>query len=315
MCLNDILRDITQRVGRPNPPRPEPGVQQHPQQHYVNYHQQNPIIVPSTGPTFAPSHNTVYSNNNGSGQTAQGPQSFPPDRPTQRPSSSFTWGNLVTTDKRPSPLFARLLDAIFNFADRNHWPQNTEGLEPSKYAFLHEEMGYPLQGNPSKLYLQLATENHFPTPEATRNEALTILYRTFGFRFSIGQGEIPVLSRQGFHSAMLLDTLVDPTGQLSRFNHILSRRHAGILDPETNMPFPLASIPRASFPMGADQQKLLDQRNANSRFNAEFREYMAQLQGMQQQVHFATMNAMTPGYWIYGPYGRYEYHSTGGLNW
>lgn len=229
--------------------------------------------------------------------------------------AAFSWGSLINQDRTASALYLRLLDGIFNFADRSCQPQNSQGLEPAKSAALYDELGYPVQGNPSKSYLQLATQNGFPMPEAARNEMLTLYYDAFSFQYT-GQGAMPVLTRQGFHAAMVMDTLVDPAGHLNRLNHILSRHHANILDPTTNMPFPLNQIPRDAFPVSSDGQTIQNQRSRNVQFNAQFSLYLQNMQQMQQMKHFNTMAAMPNTYMVTRPGNGYgPGYVSGGWSW
>src|SRR5438552_3117402 len=138
-------------------------------------------------------------------------------------------------------------------------------------------MRWATRAKAAKNYLHFATENRFPMPEAARNEILTIYYTTFPLPFMTPQGAMPVLNRQGFHAAILTDSLVDPGGQLNRLNNVLSRHHARILDPQTNMPFPLTQIPREAFPASGDAQTQLMQRNQNVEFNSRLNAYQGDL--------------------------------------
>ena len=61
-----------------------------------------------------------------------------------------------------------------------------------------------------------------------------------------------MLTRDGFHTTMLWDTLGDPDIQCRRFNAFLAAHGTRLLDPLTGQPFPLLVIPRAAFPAGMD---------------------------------------------------------------
>jgi len=226
------------------------------------------------------------------------PATATPFQPGYPAANSFSWGNLINADKSPSPLFVRLLDAIFNFGDRTFQPQHTSGLEPAKSALLYDAMGYPLPGNPAKAYLQHAIENRFPMPEASRNETLTIYYSVFSLSFSTPHGAMPVLSREGFRAAILTDSLVNPGSQLGRLNHILARHHAQILDPATNAPFPLSQIPRDAFPSIGDAETQQWQRSKNVELNSQLSGYMGDLMKMQRWLHDTTMAGMSSGVWV-----------------
>jgi hypothetical protein len=48
----------------------------------------------------------------------------------------------------------------------------------------------------------------------------------------------PVLTREGFHTILLRDTILDPVVQCRRFNAFLATHGARVIDPETGRPFP-----------------------------------------------------------------------------
>ncbi|KAF7594181.1 hypothetical protein BBP40_010030 [Aspergillus hancockii] len=225
----------------------------------------------------------------------------PPQQQDFLPSTmppGFSWGSLITQSNQPTQLFTRLLDAIFNYLTSTP-PVNPSGFDPIKYSSVFAALMYSDNNNPVRRYFTLASQNHFPSPENFVNDAMTIYYRTNYIHYT-KKGTIPVLSREGFHTTMLRDTLGDPDVQWRRFNAFLATHGIYLLDPMTGQAFPILVIPRTSFPAGRDQRTWERQAQMNQDFNEELSDYLADLKGLNQQVHDDTMASMSSGAWVYG---------------
>jgi hypothetical protein len=222
---------------------------------------------------------------------------------------------LINSDKTASPLFNRFFDAIFNLGDATIAPQNTGAIEPAKAAVLFEAMAYAASNNTAKSFLQFATENRFPNPQATQNEATTMAWRVFGIPHTTTPSGISGLTREGFRAVVLRDTLMDPVVQLRRLNFFLTQNYARLIDPETRSTFPNAPIPPSALPTAGDPevQRAYQQREAI--MSAEFLQYQKTLMAVQINTHNATMDGLTPGYAVPNGLGGYNYHYTGGMNW
>jgi hypothetical protein len=297
----------------------QPGAQSQPIQYapHVGYQSVNPYAQPQIGtplPSGLPQHSgmpgisgtvPVYAPGFAIGAYGQAPIVLPP---------AFTWGSLITADKKASSIFNRLIDSIFYLADSLAAPQKTGYLEPAKAAVLYEALGYAKSNNIPNSLLQFATENRFPNPRATQNEAMEMNWRISGFPF-VSTASGPGLTREGFRATILMDTLIDPVTQLKRFNYFIGHNHTNLLDPETGLPFPLAVIPSESLPTVGDPVAQDLQRQKNAAFQAEFLQYQQILGRVQNQTHFSTMTAMTAGYYVPNTSGGYNYHHTGGMTW
>lgn len=245
------------------------------------YPYQQQEIVPSIAqpPSYLYSHSAVP-------QTAPSPQ---PNYSHSVSSEPFAWANLILTpSNQPSPLFTRLLDAIFScFLDGPH--QN--GLDPIRYASAFTALMYTDNENKPRYFFIFATQNHFPSPEGFVYDVMPIYYRCFNIRYTIENG-LPVLTREGFHAVMLRDTLGDPDTQCRRLNAFLATHGARVLDPATGRPFPTLVIPRSAFPLSSDPGTWQSAKQMNEAFNKELSVYLKDMRTMAQQLHGVTMNAI-----------------------
>ncbi|KAM5386907.1 hypothetical protein ACJZ2D_000200 [Fusarium nematophilum] len=232
-----------------------------------------------------------------------------------RGSVSFSWGRLINPDKSPSPLFTRLIDAIFNFGDASIAPQQTGVLEPEKAAKLYEWMAYADSNNYAKSFLNFAVQNNFPSPQARQSEAMAIVWRVFELEYTTTSTGTPALTREGFRAAMLMDSLVDPVIQLKRFNFVLGNNHGTLIDPATGAPFPTSTIPADALPAAGDQETQRVQAQKMAAVSAEYLEYQKGMMAAQNFKHQMTMDGLTAGYWVPNPYGGYQFQYTGGMNW
>lgn len=210
-------------------------------------------------------------------------QVFPP--PTMPP--AFAWDTLIAPSNQPTPLFTRLLDAIFTYFTITP-PTNPSGFDPIKYASVFTALMYSDNNNKVRRYFIFASQNRFPSPENFVYDIMPIYYRTNHIQY-IMQGILPVLTREGFHTTMLRDTLGDPEVQCRRLNTFLAAHGTRVLDPLTGQPFPSLAIPRAAFPADMDRGTWERQEQMNRAFNEELGKYLAELSRMGQSMHDGTM--------------------------
>lgn len=220
-------------------------------------------------------------------------QVFPP--PTMPP--AFTWDTLIAPSNQPTPLFTRLLDAIFTYFTSTP-PTDPSGFDPIKYASAFTTLMYSDADNKVRRYFIFASQNGFPSPENFVYDVMPIYYRTNRIQYTM-QGTLPVLTREGFHTTMLRDTLGDPDVQCRRFNMFLAAHGTRLLDPLTGQPFPSLAIPRAAFPAGMDQVTWERQEQMNRAFNEELGEYLAELRRVGRWTHDVTMAGMSSGVWVH----------------
>jgi hypothetical protein len=176
----------------------------------------------------------------------------------------FFWDNLILTpSNHPSPLFRRLIDAIFTYFNDS---SASQGLDPTKYASVFTALMYTVDENKPRYFFVFASNGRFPSPEGFVNDAKDMLYRSFGISYITRNGQ-PVLTREGFHQVMLRDTLGDPDVQCRRFNIFLEVHGQRVLDPATGLPFPTLVIPRSTFPHRNDPAVLQRAKHSNEEFN------------------------------------------------
>jgi hypothetical protein len=215
------------------------------------------------------------------------------DTPTQQ-----SWGPLITPSNQPTPLFTRLLDAIFTYFT-NIPPVDPTGFDPVKYASVFTALFYSDNNNLSRRYYMFATQNHMPAPEQFAYQALAIFYRTHHIQHTMN-GATPILTREGFHLMMLRDTLGDPGIQHQRFNAFLAVHGRDLVDPMTGGHFPPVPIPRDSLPRERDSQTWSSEAEMTRDFNAELGVYLEDLNRVAVWTHGVTMDSMSPGVWTSG---------------
>ncbi|KAL4755842.1 uncharacterized protein BDW70DRAFT_154642 [Aspergillus foveolatus] len=196
-------------------------------------------------------------------------------RHANEPAVQQGWGPLITASKQPTPLFTRLLDAIFTYFT-NVPPANPTGFDPVKYASVFTAMFYSDNNNHSRRYYMFASENHMPAPEQFAD---------------------------GFHLVMLRDTLGDPEIQYQRFNAFLAAHGGNLVDPMTGRRFPSVPIPRDSVPREMDSETWSREAQMTRDFNEEFGVYLEELDRIGGWRHGVTMASMVPGVWVNGYLG------------
>ncbi|KAL3440235.1 hypothetical protein BJX65DRAFT_316770 [Aspergillus insuetus] len=220
------------------------------------------------------------------------------DTPTQQ-----SWGSLITASNEPTPLFTRLLDAIFTYFT-NTPPVEPRGFDPAKFASVFTALLYSDNNNLARRYYIFATENRMPAPEQFAYQAMAIFYRTHHIQH-IMNGATPVLTREGFHLMILRDTLGDPETQHRRFNAFMSAHGRELVDPMTGQRFPSVAIPRDSFPRDMDSETWSREAEMTRAFNEELGVYLEELKRAADWRHDVTMASMSPGVWV-SWYPRYS---------
>ncbi|OJJ96293.1 hypothetical protein ASPACDRAFT_125852 [Aspergillus aculeatus ATCC 16872] len=219
-------------------------------------------------------------------------------RHADEPAAHQGWGPLITDSKQPTPLFTRLLDAIFIYFT-NTPPVDSRGFDPVKYASVFTALFYSDNNNLSRRYYMFASENHMPAPEQFAYQAMTIFYRTHDIQH-VMNGHAPVMTRDGFHLIMLRDTLGDPEIQYQRFNAFLAAHRGDLVDPMTGRRFPSVPIPRNSVPRERDSETWSREAEMTRDFNEELGIYLEELNRMGAWRHDMTMASMSPGVWVSG---------------
>jgi hypothetical protein len=220
------------------------------------------------------------------------PYTYPQQQPIFPPTMSPVpaWDSLIAPSNEATPFFTRLLDAIFTYFT-NSPPANPAGFDPIKYASAFTALMYADGDNKVRRYFIFASQNGFPSPENFVYDIMPIYYRTNHIQYTM-QGILPVLTREGFHTTMVRDTLGDPDVQWRRLNAFLAAHGTRLMDPLTGLPFPSLVIPRAALPAGMDQGTWERQEQMNRAFNKELAEYLAELKRMAGWEHDMTMGAM-----------------------
>ncbi|KAG2024248.1 hypothetical protein GB937_003897 [Aspergillus fischeri] len=219
-------------------------------------------------------------------------------RHANEPAAQQGWGPLITASKQPTPLFTRLLDAIFTYFTKVP-PADPTGFDPVKYAFVFTALFYSDNNNLSRRYYMFASENHMPAPDQFAYQAMAIFYRTHHIQH-IMNAATPVLTREGFHLVMLRDTLGDPEIQYQRFNAFLAAHGGDLVDPMTGQRFPSVPIPRDSVPREMDSETWSREAQMTRDFNEEWGVYLEELNRMGAWRHDVTMASMSPGVWVSG---------------
>lgn len=196
------------------------------------------------------------------------------------------WGSLLAPSKQPSPIFSRLLAAIFSHFDQTIEPKSTGWLEPEKFCCLMASAGYTPQefagvtqlpeANPLQLqqldnwltgwYRHFCLDprmetRQFPIPEPPapvdgrvrmRDRFLNALVQP---QLQPIHNGMPKLAMQGLEHYFVSIVLRDPGEAAKRLNNVLGSI-PGLIDPLTGKPFTMNHIPRACFPPGPDKDMI-----------------------------------------------------------
>jgi hypothetical protein len=321
--IGNAVRDtIAEGVDQHQRHRQQQQHHQEQQQHYHQQQRQQYNAVPPGG---------YYNNMNPYpyyDQTAQRCQQLPGPTPP-------SWPLLVNPDKiTPTPVFARLLDAIFDLAqsaDTN--TASRDLLTPARLAAVYDELGYPPEDN---LPLLLFRDAQNSGDNTRVGEGIQMAWRVFGLEYTT-VGNVPGLTREGFKDLMVRDAIIFPPGQARAYNSLLVK-HRESLSVRGGV-FPAGEIGMGCFmpagvPATGDEET---QRVFKERQGVWGREYRLRFPRTQQASmvsrqmetaggwglamqlenfkHDMTMDALTPGYAVPNGWGGYSYHYTGGLNW
>ncbi|KAH6687742.1 hypothetical protein F5X68DRAFT_231291 [Plectosphaerella plurivora] len=259
------------------------------------------------------------------------------------PPGQSSWGLLILPDKiTPSPLFARLLDALYDLALAADTRITTDILTPTCLAAIYEELGYPEADNLPLLLLRRGQQAGDAQPHDRVNAGMRMAWRIFNLEHTTvttAPGSIPGLTRAGFRALMVRDALICPPGQATAHSALLARRVAELSSRSGGVPFPPCPITADSFmppgvPMSGDAGTQTRYREQQAQWVAEYTqtygvpgpaqmqqqmndsaEGWAMARQMQAFKHNMTMDAMSAGYRVPNGSGGYTYYSTGGLNW
>ncbi|KAM6524463.1 hypothetical protein FALCPG4_010075 [Fusarium falciforme] len=250
-----------------------------------------------------------------------------------------SWGLLILPDKTtPSPLFARLLDAIFTLALAADTSNAADILTPTRLAAVYDELGYFQEDNLPFLLLRHAQQLGESNPHARVNEGMQMAWRVFELEYTTTTtttgATVPGLTRQGFRAMMVRDGLIYPPGQAKAHSALLARHRSRLSTQGAAFPaVPIGteSLTPPSVPAtgDAETQTVYKERQAawvneyRSRFGGQGMGGMEMGLGMrggwpmemETFRHNMTMEAMTPGYRVPNGMGGYNYHYTGGLSW
>ncbi|KAH6663645.1 hypothetical protein B0J14DRAFT_608823 [Halenospora varia] len=194
------------------------------------------------------------------------------------------WGSLLTPSKQPSPIFSRLLAAIFIHCDQTIAPKSTGWFEPEKFCSMMFLAGYTQEEFPPVIQTPEANQmelqqldawltgwyrdvsldprmdtRQFPTPEPPSPVDGRIRMRDRFFN-ALMQPQVqpvingmPKLAMHGLEYYFVSTILLDPNDAAIRLNNILGSV-PGLVDPHTKEPFKVDFIPRACFPTGPDKE-------------------------------------------------------------
>jgi hypothetical protein len=195
--------------------------------------------------------------------------------PQQRQDPPLAWPLLINADKTPTPLFARMLDAIFDLArsaDTNTTSQ--ELLTPTRVATVYKELGYSPQDNLPALLFQAAQNSG----DKTRvNEGMKMAWQIFELEYTTTTGNVPGLTKQGFRDMMVRDALIYPPGQAMAYNALLGKHKVQITRYAKGEMFPAGDIATECFmPTGVPESGDVEtQRVYRERQGVWGREYSA----------------------------------------
>jgi hypothetical protein len=185
------------------------------------------------------------------------------------------WGQLITHTKTPSPIFSRLITAIFAYFDAT----STGMLQPSEFCALMFAAGYSAEQFPPSIVSTIETTS--PADLHELDAWLTNWFRSFPLDHRMGTREfppppplepvngrirmrdqfrhalmyppapvvpdgLPMLSRLGLEQYFTCQMLRDPENLYARLNQLLGALPR-LTDPETDRPFETQQVPRACF--------------------------------------------------------------------
>lgn len=193
------------------------------------------------------------------------------------------WGLLITPVKTPSPVFCRLITAIFAHFDAT----STGVLQPSEFCALMLASGYsteefpPLRvstnesASPADLHEldawlanwirsfpldhRMATREFPPPPPIEPHNGRIrmrdeILHALMHPAAPVVPNGLPLLSRLGLEQYFTYLLLRDPANLCARLNHLLGTLPM-LTDSETGRPFETRIIPRTCFPLIPDPEE------------------------------------------------------------
>ncbi|KAJ6263049.1 hypothetical protein Dda_1608 [Drechslerella dactyloides] len=187
------------------------------------------------------------------------------------------WGVFYDHSGQWSRMWNRFTDGIFDYYHRMHC-RDKQGLDPQTLGQLWEDMGYPVEENLYESQMRLAQSLFHPDPEDFISSLLTNYFTLLSLPHVLEQPPvqpppsflpkcvnpeppvpIPILTRDGLKRYFAHQTLLDPAVMHERFNNLLKNKSAGIVDPETSLPFVHREtggpfITRLSFPHCEDAQ-------------------------------------------------------------
>ncbi|KAK4150636.1 hypothetical protein C8A00DRAFT_17878 [Chaetomidium leptoderma] len=234
--------------------------------------------------------------------------------------SETYWGQLITPTKAPSPIFSRLITAIFTHFDTT----SAGGLQPSEFCALMFASGYspeqfpPLQvstnesASPADLHELDAwlanwfrsfpldhrtTTREFPPPPPIEPVNGRIRMRDqflHGLMYPappVVPNGLPILSRLGLEQFYVHEILRIPEEIAVHLNHLLGTL-ARLTDPETGRVFETQLLPRACFPLLSDAEEEEKRRMLEKQQAERVRwEREAALEA-EHQAHIAIMTGM-----------------------
>ena len=130
------------------------------------------------------------------------------------------------------------------------------------------------------------------------HDVMPLYYQAFGMAHAQNASGATVLVRNGFHAAMLRDTLGDPDVQCRRFNAFLAANGAALVDPATGGAFPVLVIPRSAFPATTNSQTWQASKQMTEAFNLLLSDYLKELRRVGRWKHDVTMAGMSDGVWV-----------------
>ncbi|KAL2127080.1 hypothetical protein VTI74DRAFT_11369 [Chaetomium olivicolor] len=233
---------------------------------------------------------------------------------------------LITPAKTPSPIFSRLIAAMFaHFATKS-----SDELQPSEFCALMAAAGYSIDFPP----LQISTNDAASPADLHQLDTwLANWYRSFPLDHRMGTREfpppppvqphngrirlrdqlaqaimhppapvipngLPLLSQRGLEQYFISQAMEDPSNLSARVNNIL-RTLPPLTDRETGCSFETGPIPRECFPLTTDpevmhRRMLMEQQAAAMRAEQQAREIAYAKQRMEQN-HIVNM-ARTQAY-------------------
>ncbi|KAK3898280.1 hypothetical protein C8A05DRAFT_19104 [Staphylotrichum tortipilum] len=277
------------------------------------------------------------------------PTTTPPYNPSGQPSQPAAppagspeayWGMLITPSKTASPMFSRLIAAIFaRFAT-----PSADVLQPNEFCALmaaagHTSADFPLLNNPpanmtpasmsptdltsldawliswyraSQLEHRTSTRQ-FPAPPPPapqpfngrfrlRDQLLAAVTNPTIPAFTIPNG-MPLLTRRGLEQYFVYQAVHNPDDLFTRINNLLGSAGAPpLVDGATGRPFDVRSVPRGCLPPMPDAQQQRAQRAAEAAHAQDLLE-AAQVEAM---IQAKTSHAILGG-WTVDSYGNRRY--------